>query len=702
MNSAAPDILEKSKIEKLVADLSYKNALSTNLIAIAGSILITFFLSSLLEGSLTPWLVIMLTVSGARLLIYKSYYLYPEKLSSIQWINLYTAASFFAGASWAGIALYLPDASNSYATSVIFLVILVVLTGALPTLSASLRTFYAFAIPLTLAGSSFFLLDGSRLSFYISLSTIMYVFFMLSAGRHLNRHIIDSFVLLIKNQALIENLNTEISHRNNIQAELERNQQALEDTVNLRTRELRKTNDTLVNEIQERKRIEQNLKHLAHHDALTNLPNRLLLDARLNHAIERANRNNQKVAVLFVDLDHFKNINDSLGHEVGDALLMTVSRRLQKSVREVDTVARLGGDEFIIIIEQINETSDLDNVLDKIKTATSKTTTIREHELYTSASIGISLFPDDGQTAEQLLRNADSAMYQAKETGRHKHHFYTRELTASAYDRVILEADLRRAMESNQLEVYYQPQISLKTENVVGVEALIRWNHPEHGLLAPDQFLPIAEQSGMMVRLGEWVLQTACQQMVRWRDNRTSIKTMAVNLSGTQIRHSELLGTVKRVLKQTGCKTEWLELEITEDFIIKEAERSIDTLQQLRDLGISLAIDDFGTGYSSLSHLKRLPVNKLKIDRSFVRDINRDMEDAALVQAIIAMGQSLDLKLIAEGVENSSHEIFLEAQGCDIVQGYYYSRPIPASELDLFLDNFKKQRHNIKLYSSGA
>ncbi len=683
-----PETTKKYKIESLIANLLFKNSLSTNIIAIAGSAVVTLFLDTLLKPSLQPWLIFMLIISCIRLFIYRYHSIHPTRLHPSQWIRLYTYASLFAGISWASIVFYLPGIENSATTSVVYLIIIVALTGSLPALSASLCTFYAFTLPISVAAISFYFMEGSRLSFYISLSAALYVFFIISAGRHLNRHIIDSFVLQIKNQFLIKDLNKEISRRKQAQTQLETNQLALEDKVTLRTKELRKINDQLLCEIRERKRIEENLKHLAHHDALTNLPNRLLLDARLHYAIEYANRNAQKIAVLFIDLDNFKNINDSLGHEIGDALLITVSKRLQKSVREIDTVARLGGDEFIVLIEQITKISDLDHVLRKITTTTSQITTIRGHTLYTSASIGISIYPDDGKTIDQLLRNADSAMYQAKASGRNKYHFYTHELTATAIDRVTLETDLRHAIENHQFELFYQPQIALKTKKIVGVEALIRWHHTEAGLLLPDQFLAVAEQCGVMIKLGEWVLKTACEQMVSWKKQHTSLETIAVNLSGNQVRHQGLLQTVQKILHHSRCKAEWLELEITEDFILKDAEHSINTLQQLRKLGISLAIDDFGTGYSSLNHLKHLPVNKLKIDRAFIKDISLDTENTALVQAIIDMGKSLDLTLVAEGVESRSHEIFLKKQGCHIAQGFYYAKPMPANALETFIQAF--------------
>jgi EAL domain-containing protein (putative c-di-GMP-specific phosphodiesterase class I) len=293
-------------------------------------------------------------------------------------------------------------------------------------------------------------------------------------------------------------------------------------------------------------------------------------------------------------------------------------------------------------------------------------------------------------------------MYHAKEKGRHNYHFYTRELSSISYDRIRLETDLKQAIERDQIVVYYQPQVSLDTRTIVSVEALVRWNHHDLGILPPQQFIFIAEQTGLINEIGAAVLEQACEQIVKWKQMNLPIQSVAVNIAGNQIHHTDLLSTVHNVLDKTRCQTDWLELEITEDFLIKKQKQSVDVLQQLRDLGISLAIDDFGTGYSSLSYLKQLPINKLKIDQSFVRDISDDMEDAALVQAIIAMGKSLNLKLIAEGVEQSSHEIFLRAHGCEYAQGYYYSKPVPASEIEaMFKKKSDARRSNIKLVSKG-
>lgn len=682
----------------------FKNAFSANIAMFAGIALIGTYYYVSVGAPLLIWIITMSLIAGSRILIAQQYFIDQKKgfkrLSIQNWLNLYIASSLLFGITSASLVLCMPDNMKPADISVMYIAFFSTMAGSITSLSIVLPAYLSLITPIFIASFTFSFFVPSRLTLFISTASLIFYIFIVTSARLLNKRYVQNFALIIENDTLIDKLHEENIQKELAQRKLIRNQELLEEKVAQRTKELSNINDILVDEINERRRIESNLKHIAHHDALTNLPNRLLLDARLNHAIKRAKRSELQVAVMFIDLDHFKTINDSLGHDVGDQLLISVSNRLLHCVREDDTVARLGGDEFIIIIEQVQDIGNLDALLKKIMKVTSQTVSINNHELSTSASIGVSIFPDDGKNAEQLMRNADAAMYHVKENGRHKYHFYTRDLTATAYDHVILETDLKRAITKEQILVYYQPQVLLKTRKIVGVEALVRWNHPDLGILPPKQFLHIAEKAGLMNAIGETVLTTACEQMVKWKQQGLPIETVAVNIAGDQIHHTDLVATIKTILQKTGCKTEWLELEITEDFIIKKTKKSISTLQRLRDLGLSLAIDDFGTGYSSLSYLKQLPINKLKIDRSFVSDIDHDKEDATLVQAIIAMGKSLGLRLIAEGVEHHSHEAFLSEHGCEYAQGYLYSKPVPAEVIEkLLLNKDEERRKNIKLIS---
>jgi diguanylate cyclase (GGDEF)-like protein len=437
-----------------------------------------------------------------------------------------------------------------------------------------------------------------------------------------------------------------------------------------------------VGEIEDRK---LHLNHLAHHDQLTGLPNRLLFLDRLKQGMHKAARNRERLALLFIDLDRFKHINDSLGHLVGDEVLKAVAGRLLEHVRKEDTISRLGGDEFTIVLEELHTPDDATVIAQKLIALFKEPFVVGGNEFYLSCSIGISIYPDNGMQAEDLLRNADAAMYRAKEQGRNTFQFYTEDMTARALQHVLMETGLRRAIEQQEFRLHYQPLVELATSRIVGLEALVRWNHPELGAVAPAEFIPLAEETGLIVPLSEWILAAACRQAAAWFGAGLNPGRVAVNLSGNQLRQAELIDVVTRTLRETGCRPQWLELEVSEGFVMKESERALALLTQLRALGIELAIDDFGTGYSSLSYLKRLPISKLKIDQSFVRDLPQDADDAAIARAVIALARSMKLKVTAEGVETAEQRAFLRQEGCDEAQGFFYARPMPAEAIGALL-----------------
>ncbi len=429
------------------------------------------------------------------------------------------------------------------------------------------------------------------------------------------------------------------------------------------------------------KRSQEQLDHLAHHDSLTGLPNRLLLNERMDQSIKHAERNITQLAVIFLDLDNFKLINDGLGHPVGDQLLQEISTKLVNTVREQDTVSRIGGDEFVLLLEDIGIAENAGIAATKIMSVFADAFRLDIHEIRVTASLGVCIYPRDGQDTTTLLRNADAAMYRAKHEGRDNYQFYTEELTRNAFERMLLENNLRQAIEKEQLTLFYQPQINLTSGNIIGVESLIRWNHPDLGMIPPAKFIPMAEQSGLIHPIGQWVLRTACIQGVRWLEQGIFFGRIAVNIAGPQLQRGHLVPEVIAILKETGLPTELLELEITESFIMKKTEAAIKQLHSLQKIGLTLAIDDFGTGYSSLSHLKQLPVNRLKIDQSFIRDIPDDQDDMAISDAMIAMARSLGLTVIAEGVETEKQASFLRQAGCHEAQGYLYSRPVSPDNL---------------------
>jgi diguanylate cyclase (GGDEF)-like protein/PAS domain S-box-containing protein len=440
-----------------------------------------------------------------------------------------------------------------------------------------------------------------------------------------------------------------------------------------------------VRDISERKRYEERLEYQATHDGLTGLPNRTLLADRIHHALPHAYRFQRQVAVLFIDLDQFKFINDSLGHDAGDRLLQIVAERLSDCIRANDTVARQGGDEFVVVISDLVRSEDAAKVARQLQLAVSRPIRIVDNELEISCSIGISIYPKDGEEVQTLLKNADAAMFRAKEQGRNNFQFFTGELNDRAVARMTMERCLRRALEREELRLHYQPQVDLRTGRITGMEALLRWESPELGPVAPDNFIPLAEETGLIAPIGEWVLRTACAQNRSWQQAGHSPLTMAVNLSPRQFRQEGLVETVGRILRETDLEARHLEVEIVESLLMHDLDETLAILKGLKALGVRLTMDDFGTGYSSLSYLKRFPFDRMKIDKSFVRDVTSDSDSAAIVRAIIAMAHSLNLGVIAEGIETEEQLGHLRSQGCDEMQGFYFSRPVPPAEFEQML-----------------
>ena len=476
----------------------------------------------------------------------------------------------------------------------------------------------------------------------------------------------------------------DITARKDAEAQLQRVREQLEQLVDERTLQLSQTVKALEQKVLEQQAAEAHIQQLAHFDSLTGLPNRVLLHERSSQAIQMARRNNEPLALLFLDLDHFKNVNDSLGHRVGDELLKVLAQRLTLNVREQDTVSRLGGDEFILLLPGTDATGAA-RVAAKVMVQAMQPFHIDQNELTVTPSIGIAMFPADGADFDTLSKRADIAMYRAKHDGRNNFRFFTAEMQAKSLRTLQLETALRRALERDQLCLHYQPQMCLDDGRVIGAEALLRWQHPELGRVSPAEFIPIAEASGLILPIGEWVIREAVQQLKRWQGGGMAPITMAVNLSSVQFRHADLPALVTRILSDAGLDPALLELELTEGVAMVDPQGAIAVMDDLFERGVRMSIDDFGTGYSSLNYLKKFRVYKLKIDQSFVRDITDDPEDKAIVSAIISMAASLGLRTIAEGVETQGQLDFLRDRGCREVQGYFFSPALPADEFQAFV-----------------
>jgi diguanylate cyclase (GGDEF)-like protein len=438
---------------------------------------------------------------------------------------------------------------------------------------------------------------------------------------------------------------------------------------------------------------EEKIRELAYFDTLTGLPNRESFRLHLQELMELSRRHNRKLALLFLDLDDFKRINDTLGHSTGDLLLKAVAERLQQCIRSCDVVARIesdasghivarfGGDEFAILLSEIENSDDVAVVAKRILDALAQPMNLSDHEVVVTPTMGIAVFPDDGEDPEALLKNSDTAMYSAKRKGKNIYQFYTDAMNVTAFERLTLETGLRNALKRNELRLSYQPQMDVSSGRILGLEALLRWYSDELGVVPPQKFIPLAEESGLIIPIGEWVLRTACAQVKTWQDSGADIARIGVNISVRQFMHAGFTKLIAQVLEDTGLASEALELEITESLLMHDAEGAIRTLEDLKDMGVSLAIDDFGTGYSSLSYLKRFPIDRLKIDREFVREITTNVQDAAITKAVIAMAKSMSLRVIAEGVETEEQLNFLIEKRCHEIQGFYLSRPVPAEDV---------------------
>ncbi|RLA04528.1 MAG: hypothetical protein DRQ47_03250, partial [Gammaproteobacteria bacterium] len=444
-------------------------------------------------------------------------------------------------------------------------------------------------------------------------------------------------------------------------------------------------------DMSERKYAEDRILYQANYDQLTNLPNRNLFMDRLHQSLQRVQREGTALALLFIDLDRFKNINDSLGHGAGDKFLIEVSKLMQRTIRDSDTIARFGGDEFAVILSPIYGPKNAGRVAASLLDVLSNPINIDGYEAIVGASIGISMYPVDGKVEQELVKNADTAMYRAKESGRNNYQFFTEEMQQAAKDRLTMEIDLRKAIEGQELRLVFQPQVEVGSENLSGAEVLVRWQSRDKGLISPGEFIYLAEDTGLIVPIGEWVLRQSCLQYKRWQNAGVAPPYLAINVSGRQFKMDGFSQSVFKILQETGLATENVELELTESFLMDDQEFAINTLNELKEMGFQLSIDDFGTGYSSLSYLKKFPIDRLKIDRSFIKDLEHNEEDYAIVRAIIELAHTLNITVIAEGVEELGQKKLLEELHCDIIQGFLYSRPLDGAAFTLYLQQHRMQ-----------
>jgi diguanylate cyclase (GGDEF)-like protein len=576
----------------------------------------------------------LLVITG-MIVVFIDIVLYPTEYMRLIWFLIITAFAFF-----------LEGRISGYITAVLSIVSIIVL--------------YAFSK-----------VDVSAYAFFLSIGFILLIVFLIDLYERRDERV--KHKLYLANQHLEDKVQKEIAKRLDI---------------------YKTSNEQLQHAAEELEKQKDAYKALAHYDTLTKLPNRILFYDRLKHAINRSQRNGAKIAVLFMDLDNFKEINDSLGHQSGDIVLRELGMRLTKYIRGSDTLARFGGDEFILLMEDFENDTAISSTAQKITKIISKTLTLKGRELYLTVSIGVAIYPDDGTGAQELLKCADSAMYSAKKEGFNLVHFYKKEMTEKSLEKLTMDTYIRRGIDNDEYELYYQPQVDVSTHEIIGVEALIRWHHPQKGLVLPGDFIPIAEESALILRLGEMVLKKAAEQMARWHQKGIDPQFISVNVSAMQLRRHDIVEIIQKIVDDTCVRHDWLELEITESFTLENPKKAILLLEKIRSLGIRLSIDDFGTGYSSLSYLKNLPVDKLKIDKSFVQDIPGNRADEALVSAIVAMAKGLGINVVAEGVETEKQKDFLSLIGCNTIQGYYFAKPMPPNAIEKMLIQNQQRRKN--------
>jgi len=594
------------------------------------------------------------------------------------------------GIAWGGYAYMQLEVETDSLRNFVILINFGLIAASIATLSTLILAYLVYMVPQSLAIFYVFLNQNSEYSLYMAAAFFVYTALMITTSLQFNRNYIRELELKFKNSTLILDLNNEVLHREQAQIELEKNKHQLEMKVEERTKDLVDINTSLENVLFKKEQAEYELQHLAYHDELTGLPNKNLLVDRIKQSIKTSSRDKQQMAILFLDLDRFKNINDSLGHTIGDKLLKEVASRLYTTLRSHDTVSRNGGDEFVIVLERLKDSSQAIYVAKKVITCLTDPFEIHSHKIHIGASIGISIFPSDGETPLTLLRNADTAMYRAKQAGGNQLQFYDKSMSNQLRDRLELENELHSALDNNEFHMVYQPQISCITNATTGFESLIRWNNNKYGEIPPDRFIPLLEETGLIYSIGEWIVS----EVIGFASlhNKDNVR-FSINLSALQCNDLNFVNYVKKELDKSGIHPAQIEFEITETFLIKDFVQTKKFLDELHSLGCAIALDDFGTGYTSMSYLARLPIDIIKIDKSLIRNINENINLQSIVKAIVTMSQSLGMKNIFEGIETNAELEEIKMMDGEIIQGFLFSKPLNTIEVAQWLNLDTDVRH---------
>ena len=614
----------------------------------------------------------VILLSLLRIVVARDYLL--KKTYSLQtYLNTHVFLTFLIGLTW-GVCIFIQnDPSDEAIRNIVFLLNFGLIAGSITTLSTYKAAYLVYSLPQLLAIVLVFIVIDTAVSHYMAFAVFLSTVFMMTASFSINRSHKTEVELTYNNKQLINDLNNEIGIREQIQLELEDNKRKLEQTVAERTKDLVETNTDLEKVIEKKELAEESLQYLAYHDELTGLPNRNLLINRIDHSIETAHRNKQQLGVLFLDLDRFKAINDSLGHIIGDKLIKQVAKRLQRTLRKEDTISRNGGDEFVVVIQRMENSEEAIGIAQKLIETLTSIFEIDSHKIHIGASIGISVFPNDGDTALSLLRNADTAMFSAKKAGGNRLQFYNESMSNRLRERLTLESELHAAINRDEFYMVYQPQVNCETGHTIGFEALLRWENKKLGHIGPDQFIPLLEETGLIYDVGEWVIHEVIDFISKGNIGDASV---SINLSALQCGDIEFVDFIRDEIKHAGIKASQVEFEVTESILINDFEMTEVFLNELHDIGCSIALDDFGTGYTSMSYLTRLPIDVIKVDQSFIRNIDSNTTLENIVKAIVNMSSSLGMTNIFEGVETDAELEVVKKLNGSLVQGYLFSRPL--------------------------
>ena len=648
--------------------------------------LILLFLSGSPQQQYAIVLSSAIIVLSAMRIIVSNYYLKNSPPNTKIFVNTHVLLTCLVGIVWGGYMYMQIHFNDESLRSLVFLVNAGLIAASIATLSHLMLAYLAYMIPQAAAIFYVFLNMESDYNLETAAAFVLFTLVMVSTSHRFNKRYRNELELKLKNKYLIDDLNEEVLHREQAQIALEKNKRELEIKVDERTRDLVEINTSLEKVIEKKEIAEESLQYLASHDELTGLPNRNLLVDRVGQAIKTSSRENQQMAILFLDLDRFKNINDSLGHTIGDKLLQEVSTRLYKTLRDQDTISRNGGDEFVVVLERLKDSNEAINVAKKIINTLTETFDIQSHKIHLGASIGISIYPIDGDTPMVLLRNADTAMYRAKQAGGNQLQFYDKSMSNQLRDRLELESELHHALENDEFYMVYQPQISIKTGEVVGFESLLRWNNKKYGDISPIRFVPLLEETGLIYTVGEWVVTQVIDFI---RMNRTNGVRFSINLSALQCNDIRFVDFVRFQVNKAGIDPTQMEFEITESLLIRDFDKTKFFLNEIHSVGCSIALDDFGTGYTSMNYLARLPVDIIKIDKSLVRNIDLNNNLRSIVKAIVTMSNGLGMNNVFEGVETISELSVIKKMGGDVIQGYLFSKPLIVEDAIKWLSDGK-------------